>query len=221
MGVSKLNLENMNEDLVKRFNTLDLYTKSGLNTETTTALVDALNEIIGKNIISKSVGAPLENTDLWKDMGSKIDTLTNEFRSKLSEKGVEVSEDDKYNTLINKIDDINTGTVYYSNKINNSTLITGGVKTKTINIETNLGFIPSIIILNLGYISCSISTTFYSEGINVTTLSENGSRVVLDSVGHLYLSITNITENSFGLQVRWDYSSGTVNAGSITWYAFR
>ena len=63
----------------------------------------------GKSRIASAIGTPLTESDTFETMEEKINTLTSEFKSKLTEKGVEIVEDDKISSMINKIDEVKTG----------------------------------------------------------------------------------------------------------------
>ena len=87
----------------------DIGSNYSLITENTRAVVGALNEIKGKDIISNAVGSPLVFDDTFEVMGEKIDGLTNNFKAKLLNLGVSVSSIDKFEALIGKLDEIDIG----------------------------------------------------------------------------------------------------------------
>lgn len=58
----------------------------------------------GKTVLATTIGTPIASTDTFAQMGSKIDTLTNTFKNKLTGVGVDVIPSDKMSNLINKID---------------------------------------------------------------------------------------------------------------------
>ncbi|MGL5718840.1 MAG: hypothetical protein ACRCX2_37910 [Paraclostridium sp.] len=75
---------------------------------TATNVEGALNELFlnadnGKKTIATSVGSPLVNSDTFSAMGTKIDTLTNTFKTNLTAKGVTVGTTDKMSILIDKV----------------------------------------------------------------------------------------------------------------------
>lgn len=81
----------------------DIGNVNELPTESRT-LVSAINEVLGKEIIAKAIGAPLNITDKFSEMGTKIDNITEEFRAKLIESGVDgIIGDEKYAELVTKI----------------------------------------------------------------------------------------------------------------------
>ena len=87
----------------------DIGNNYSLRTENTKTIVAALNEILGKDIISNAVGSPLVFDDTFEVMGEKIKGLTNNFKTKLLTLGVSVSGIDKFETLIGKLDEIDLG----------------------------------------------------------------------------------------------------------------
>ena len=87
----------------------DIGNNYSLRTENTRTIVAALNEILGKDIISNAIGSPLVFDDTFEVMGEKIKGLTNEFKTKLLTLGVSVSGIDKFETLIGKLDEIDLG----------------------------------------------------------------------------------------------------------------
>lgn len=87
----------------------DIGNNYSLRTENTRAVVGALNEIKGKDIISNAVGSPLVFDDTFEVMGEKIKGLTNNFKAKLLNLGVSVSSIDKFEALIGKLDEIDLG----------------------------------------------------------------------------------------------------------------
>lgn len=87
----------------------DIGSNYSLRTENTRAVVGALNEIKGKDIISNAVGSPLVFNDTFEVMGEKIKGLTNNFKAKLLNLGVSVSTIDKFEALIGKLDEIDLG----------------------------------------------------------------------------------------------------------------
>ena len=56
----------------------------------------------GKNIVATAIGSPLSSADTFATMGSKIDGITNKFKDILQDKGISISSDDKYNSLVDK-----------------------------------------------------------------------------------------------------------------------
>jgi hypothetical protein len=87
----------------------DIGSNYSLRTENTRAVVGALNEIKGKDIISNAVGSPLLFDDTFEVMGEKIKGLTNNFKAKLLNLGVSVNSIDKFEALIGKLDEIDLG----------------------------------------------------------------------------------------------------------------
>lgn len=57
----------------------------------------------GKNIVATAIGSPLQASDTFATMGTKIDTLTENFRNNLASKGIECLPTDKLSVLVNKV----------------------------------------------------------------------------------------------------------------------
>ena len=87
----------------------DIGSNYSLRTENTKTIVAALNEILGKDIISNAIGEPLLTTDTFAQMGEKIHVMVNDFKAKLMGLGVSVSSVDKLASLIEKIGEIDLG----------------------------------------------------------------------------------------------------------------
>ena len=88
-------------------------------------LVEAINELFqsannGKQIIADAIGSPLSSDDTFAAMGNSIDTMTIDFRNALALKGVNAPAD-KFETLINRIDEI----VQSGNVLNNQVMVSG------------------------------------------------------------------------------------------------
>ncbi len=67
----------------------DIGDLSALKTEDKSSAVNAVNEIVGKGIISSVIGFPLLPTDSFVTMGYKIDDMTEEYKVKLKGMGVD------------------------------------------------------------------------------------------------------------------------------------
>lgn len=74
------------------------------------SVVAALNEIVGKDIISESIGIPLTSNDTWVNMGSKIDGIISRFKALLIRKEVTLPENISLSTLIDCIEGLSNGT---------------------------------------------------------------------------------------------------------------
>lgn len=101
--MSKINLENLEYDILKKLNT-KLEDLSKLKTEDKTSLVNAINELLGKGKISDVIGEPLRSSDTWTEMSDKITGLITEFKRVLTSKDIQVEEGDKLKKLIGKVD---------------------------------------------------------------------------------------------------------------------
>ena len=60
----------------------------------------------GKSRIASAIGTPLTESDTFEVMEEKINTLTSEFKSKLTKKGIEVVNTDKLLEMIRKVEDL-------------------------------------------------------------------------------------------------------------------
>ena len=87
----------------------DIGNPQSLKTENTESVVAALNEILGKDIICNAIGSPLLTTDTFAQMGEKIHVMVNDFKAKLLDLGVSVSNIDKIASLIEKMGEIKLG----------------------------------------------------------------------------------------------------------------
>lgn len=80
---------------------------SELKTTAKNNLVSSINELFqnannGKNIVATAIGSPLSSADTFATIGSKIDGITNKFKDILQDKGISISSNDKYNSLVDK-----------------------------------------------------------------------------------------------------------------------
>ena len=67
------------------------------------SIVGAINEIVGKQVISNAIGAPLTDSDTWSNMETKINSLLSSFKTNMMNNGVTVESGDKFKSLIDKI----------------------------------------------------------------------------------------------------------------------
>jgi hypothetical protein len=152
------------QELIDKFEDEKIGDISQLSTEEKGSLVGAINELFqnannGKQLIADAIGSPLTEGDTFAAMGNSINRLTTDFRNALALKGVN-APGDKFETLINRIDEI----VQSGNVLNNQVMISGeyvapedyiprGGYDKTISIELNLDFDPEYFFIyfsNLG-----------------------------------------------------------------------
>ena len=81
------------------------------------AAMDKANEAFqsannGKNTIATAIGSPVSASDTFTAMGTKIDTLTQTFKTNLDDKGISVESGDKIPQLIDKVKNlVGTGSV--------------------------------------------------------------------------------------------------------------
>ena len=146
-----------------------------LQTNAKDSLVDAVNELFqsannGKQIIADAIGSPLSSDDTFAAMGNSINTLTTNFRNALALKGVN-APGDKFETLINRIDEI----VQSGNVLNNQVMVSGEytvtTATQDLTVEINLNFDPEYFIVYIPRIE-SASTDYrlqWNKNICLTT----------------------------------------------------
>lgn len=85
---------------------------SQLETETKDTIVDAINSMVevrldnkeNRKLLAQSLGEPILETDTIPQICGKIDVIEEKFKAKLTEKGVDVSNVNGYNALVEKID---------------------------------------------------------------------------------------------------------------------
>ena len=138
-------------------------------------IVGAINELFqnannGKQIIADAIGSPLSSDDTFAAMGNSINTLTTDFRNALALKGVNAPTG-KFETLINKIDEI----VQSGNVLNNQVMISGeytvATATHDLTVEINLNFDPEYFIVYIPTIETA-STDYrlqWNKNICLTT----------------------------------------------------
>lgn len=187
-----------------------------------------------KNIIATAIGTPLTSNDAFMQMGAKIDTLTNTFKTNLTAKGVTVDTNDKMSTLINKIPNIPLGRkwatglvditslTYESSVIKDgNTIGLGTQKYKYIDIRS-LDFEPSLLVLyNPGpapehYIFYPMSSLYVRgistfRGYRLVDVDPGNYEVLVDHESTTYRS-AKIYNNGFSLP--------TTGSGVLKWEAY-
>ena len=113
-------LEQSFSDVLNNIEPLDLtpyqqITSNDLITNNKT-IVGAINELFqnannGKELIANAIGEPLNAEDTFSAMSDKINVMKSDLKQVLIDKGVNVTEEDDMNSLINKVDE----------KLNNTT----------------------------------------------------------------------------------------------------
>lgn len=99
-----IELLNMTED--ERIGDMD-----ALETTHKTSVVGAINELFqnannGKETIATAIGSPLQSSDTFAAMGTKIDSIESKFKTILNTKGVNIDNVDGYDALVDKVNDI-------------------------------------------------------------------------------------------------------------------
>jgi hypothetical protein len=84
---------------------------SALQTTNKSDLVSALNELFqnannGKQLIANVIGEPLNAESTFQAMSDDIDLLLTMFMNNMQDNGVEISPNDKFKTLIDKLQDL-------------------------------------------------------------------------------------------------------------------
>lgn len=85
--------------------------KTQLSTTNKDNLVAAINELFqnannGKETIATAIGSPLQNSDTFAAMGTKINAIEEKFRNKLKSLKVDTTDSPDINTLIDKVDKV-------------------------------------------------------------------------------------------------------------------
>ena len=74
---------------------------------TNKTIVGAINELFqsannGKELIASAIGTPLSSSDTFQAMSDDIESLLSQFKANMRNAGIEVSDSDKFQSLINK-----------------------------------------------------------------------------------------------------------------------
>lgn len=135
------------------------------------------------------------------------------LKNNLIEKGVECSDTNKMSSLIDKIANIelgkkwasgNLGTYFYSN--NNSLW-------KSVTVEMNLSFIPSMIFIFIDYSNSMTKAAFIISNI----YANSDKQYTTTSYSHFY--INQVDSQSFNLNYKMN-GTVTKSAYILSWYAF-
>ena len=84
---------------------------STLQTTNKSNIVSALNELFqnannGKQLIANVIGEPLNAESTFQAMSDDINSLLSTFKTNMQDNGIEISPNDKFKTLINKLQDL-------------------------------------------------------------------------------------------------------------------
>lgn len=135
------------------------------------------------------------------------------LKNTLIAKGVECSDADKMSSLVNKVENIETGIKFSTGTItgNFGSSTTAG---NSYTIDINLDFTPSKIFVLIP------SLTFDDNHSNIVV--KNDASVTIRKAPSIYCSfiISDITKKSFTFRVVPSTSTYPVQLTKITWYAF-
>ena len=148
-------------------------------------IVNAINEIYGKQLIANAIGEPLNDTDTFTKMSNDINELLSTFKTNMTNSGVTVESGDKFKALIDKIkelteDEGNKGVQYVEGTIESAesstyvfTTVNGNTKSQSYAIIPKLPFEPTILILDV-YDNISgrtwISILSYDSSLSMNTV---------------------------------------------------
>lgn len=164
-----------------------------------------------------------ETTNIKND----IVTCHTNLKNNLIDKGVECSEADKMQTLVDKVKEIEVGHKIATGAYSSEVVISSTGYSK-VRINTSLSFVPSQIILNTG------NYRRYSTGGTVASTGDLTNNVLVDSsvskdsfattkiatsgiITDFY--ITNITESGFDFYYKINIASYYVKLTNMKWYA--
>ena len=218
-AVSDESLETKDKTIVGAIN--ELIQNSNSNK---TEINNLTNEISnGKQLIANAIGEPLDSNDTFSAMSNDINGLLSTFKTNMMNNGVVVEGTDKFKQLIDKLatlaDNEGKGIKYANGICTRSSYSSGEYgsgTTYTINIETNLTFVPDIIFVRMGYNNVgSTSNVSNKSNLYISNLMEfNEDYTAYSDINKI--SINNITKEGFQINVTTSRDSiGLFN----DWYA--
>jgi hypothetical protein len=198
----------------------------GLNTEDKSSLVNAINEVLGKQLIADAIGEPLNSSDTFRAMSEDINGLLNTFKANMMNKGVTVESNDKFKQLIDKIKGLtkgegNKGIQYASGSMAGFLPNYDTGDSITFNIDCD--FVPTVLFLK----AASIYSDDYinsTQNIFVSNLSpfkiNPDPRVSSGNAPACLIEaeIKNITNNSFVIYIK-NGGAGKTVVHFTEWYA--
>ena len=214
--MGKITINELHKSL---YNYAQAVSDENLMTESKT-VVNAINEIYGKQLIANAIGEPLNDTDTFTKMNDDINGLLSTFKTNMMNNGVSIAGSDKFKQLIDKLATLvdsegkglqmTNGTFSYYHPIENTY---DELETTTVN--TGLNFNPTLILVNCTITTDSYPYTILSNGYinNLETFTYETNTLNRPT---LNIYIDNITKESFNLNV-----STTVYTGveCTKWYA--
>ena len=103
--MGKITINELHKSL---YNYAQAVSDENLMTESKT-IVNAINEIYGKQLIANAIGEPLNDTDTFTKMSNDINELLSTFKTNMTNSGVTVESEDKFKALIDKIKGLTEG----------------------------------------------------------------------------------------------------------------
>ena len=179
--MGKITINELHKSL---YNYAQAVSDENLMTESKT-IVNAINEIYGKQLIANAIGEPLNDTDTFTKMSNDINELLSTFKTNMTNSGVTVESEDKFKALIDKIKGLtesegNKGVQYVEGTIESAesstyvfTTVNGNTKSQSYAIIPKLPFEPTILILDV-YDNISgrtwISILSYDSSLSMNTV---------------------------------------------------
>ena len=179
--MGKITINELHKSL---YNYAQTVSDENLMTESKT-IVNAINEIYGKQLIANAIGEPLNDTDTFTKMNDDINGLLSTFKTNMMNSGVTVESSDKFKQLIDKIKGLtegegNKGIQYVEGTIESAesstyvfTTVNGNTKRQNYTIIPKLPFEPIILILDV-YDNTSgriwISILSYDSNLSMNTV---------------------------------------------------
>ena len=203
--MGKITINELHKSL---YNYAQAVSDENLMTESKT-VVNAINEIYGKQLIANAIGEPLNDTDTFTKMNDDINGLLSTFKTNMMNNGVTVESGDKFKQLIDKIatlaDSEGRGIQYATGQGTPTSqrhfldVIGGSLNLYYLQVN-NLTFKPSIILLGYSDPTYGDYTTFYSEELasdRVTLVNTKRDNITLGTLDNVVKS-SSCTINSTG-----------------------
>ena len=239
--------EELHESLINELEELGNIDLSGKQDKTDESLlteskdlVGAINELFqsannGKELIASAIGEPLNAEDTFSAMSSDINGLLSTFKTNMMNNGITVESGDKFKSLIDKIATMagEGGTKGIKFAEGDCNLVSdrryvGQLASKnqtgliTSTVITNLDFTPTYIFLLapggiIGYYDNIMAKNYGSNA-----LMSNIARCVHNSDSRSYMSIENITSQSFEFHACTIYTGSyfySLTATFTKWFA--
>ena len=205
-------------------------TDDSLQTENKT-IVGAINELFqsannGKELIASAIGEPLNAEDTFSAMSNDINSLLSTFKANMMNSGVIVESGDGFKQLIDKIKGLtegegNKGIQYAEGVLTDFTNDVGYSTSSTFNYD--LTFVPTILFVAFERIETSANGHIGNVCIsNINT--DNTSSFATFPIGssdskNVFLSIKNLSSNSFTLTYATNTPSFSATFTNGKWYA--